>query len=159
MISHFLTMGWTYKGNYITELTDMPEGTIGFIYKITNGETGEYYIGKKNVLSTRKRKFGKKEIALITDKRKKHWEMIVKESDWKTYQSSNAVVKKWDGDRIKLEILRFCKSKKSLTYYELQEQFSHDVLSDPHALNDNVLGKFFRKDLEEIDDINEMEID
>ena len=47
MISRFLTMGWTYKGKCITEISDMPEGTIGFIYKITNGETGQYYIGKK----------------------------------------------------------------------------------------------------------------
>ena len=50
-------------------------------------------------------------------------------------------------DVSKLEILRFCSSKKSLTYYELQEQFSHDVLGDELALNDNLLGKFFRKDL------------
>ena len=39
MISRFLTMGWTYKGKSITELSDMPEGTFGFIYKITNGKT------------------------------------------------------------------------------------------------------------------------
>ena len=38
MISHFLTMGWIYKGNSITELKDMPKVTIGFIYKITNGK-------------------------------------------------------------------------------------------------------------------------
>jgi hypothetical protein len=144
-------MSWTYNGNYITELSDMPEGTIGFIYKITNGETNEYYIGKKNVLSVTKRKFGKREIALLTDKRIKHWELVTKESDWKNYRSSNSIVKTWEGDRIKLEILRFCKSKKSLTYYELQEQFSHDVLGDSNALNDNLLGKFFRKDLEEKD--------
>jgi hypothetical protein len=129
----------------------MPENTIGFIYKITNGETNEYYIGKKNVLSITKRKFGKKEIAALTDKRSKHWEWVTKESDWKTYRSSNVTVKKWEGDRIKLEILRFCKSKKSLTYYELQEQFAHNVLADENALNDNLLGKFFRRDLDEID--------
>lgn len=140
-------MTWTYKGSVITELADMPEGTIGFIYKITNVETGEYYVGKKNVLSVRKRKFGKKEIAALTDKRMKHWEMVTKESDWKTYRSSNDTVKKWPNDVSKLEILRFCSSKKSLTYYELQEQFAHDVLSDELALNDNLLGKFFRKDL------------
>jgi len=47
-----------------------------------------------------------------------------------------------------LRILRFCSNKKSLTYYELQEQFAHDVLADECSLNDNLLGKFFRKDLE-----------
>jgi len=35
MISKFLTMAWTYNGKSITEISDMPEGTIGFIYKIT----------------------------------------------------------------------------------------------------------------------------
>ncbi len=152
MISRFLTMTWIYNGSFITELNDMPKGTIGFIYKITNGKTGEYYIGKKNVLSTRKRKFGKKEIALLTDKRLKTYEMITSESDWKSYRSSNKQVQEWfkdkENDQLELRILRFCSSTKSLTYYELQEQFSHDVLGDRRALNDNLLGKFFRKDLE-----------
>jgi hypothetical protein len=151
MISNFLTMSWTYKGNYITELSDMPEGTIGFIYKITNGETGQYYIGKKNVASIRKRNFGKKEAALLTDKRMKRYEMVTKESDWKTYRSSNKTVSEWfndsDNDKLNLEILRFCSTAKSLTYYELQEQFAHNVLVDENALNDNLIGKFFRKDL------------
>ena len=144
-------MSWTYNGNHITETSDMPEGTIGFIYKITNGETGQYYIGKKNVLSVTKRKFGKREISKLTDRRIKHWELVKKESDWKTYRSSNTIVKTWDVDRIKLEILRFCKSKKSLSYYELQEQFAHDVLADSNAMNENLLGKFFRRDLDESD--------
>jgi hypothetical protein len=152
MISQFLTMTWIYNGSFITELNDMPEGAIGFIYKITNGKTGEYYIGKKNVLSTRKRKFGKKEIALLTDKRLKTYEMVTSESDWKSYRSSNKQVQEWfkdkENDQLELRILRFCSSTKSLTYYELQEQFSHDVLGDRRALNDNLLGKFFRKDLE-----------
>jgi hypothetical protein len=47
MILKFLTMGWSYQGRPITEISDMPEGTIGFIYKIINHQTGEYYIGKK----------------------------------------------------------------------------------------------------------------
>ena len=156
-------MTWTYKGEVITELKDMPEDVFGFIYKITNGKTDEYYIGKKQVVSVRKRNFGKKEIAALEDKRVKKYEMVTKESDWKTYRSSNKEVKGWFdenekalsenrrsdiNDQLKLEILRFCSNKKSLTYYELQEQFSHDVLGDELALNDNLLGKFFRKDLE-----------
>lgn len=153
MISNNLTMTWRYKGNYITELIDMPKDVFGFIYKITNTETGEYYIGKKQVISVRKRVFGKKEIESLEDKRMKKYEMVTKESDWKSYRSSNLTVKKWfDGGELeshcKLEILRFCSNKKSLTYYELQEQFAHDVLGDELALNDNLLGKFFRKDLE-----------
>jgi len=163
MISRFLTMGWTYNGKCITELSDMPEGTFGFIYKITNGNTGEYYIGKKQVVSIRKRKFGKREIAKLTDKRMKRYEMVQKEAKWQDYRSSNPTVQLWFhsnalaleqeprgkiNDTLKLEILKFCKTKKGLTYYELQEQFQHEVLSDELALNDNLLGKFFRKDLE-----------
>ena len=163
MISRFLTMGWTYKGKSITELSDMPEGTFGFIYKITNGKTNEFYIGKKQVVSIRKRKFGKREIAKLEDKRMKRYEMVEKESDWLEYRSSNPTVKLWFdenetalledrrediNDRLELRILKFCKNKKALTYYELQEQFSHNVLADELSLNDNLLGKFFRKDLE-----------
>ena len=162
MISNFLTMTWIYRGKLIGKLSDMPEDTFGFIYKITNGKTDEYYIGKKQVVSIRKRKFGKKEIATLEDKRMKKYEMVHKESDWKTYRSSNETVKGWFddnekllqennrdkiNDRLSLEILSFCSNKKSLTYYELQEQFAHDVLGDELALNDNLLGKFFRKDL------------
>jgi len=157
MISNFLTMTWTYKGKYITELSDMPEDVFGFIYKITNGKTGQFYIGKKQVVSIRKRKFGKKETAALQDKRMKKYEMVTKESDWSSYRSSNKEVTNWFiteeipnediNDQLKLEILRFCSNKKSLTYYELQEQFAHDVLGDELSLNDNLLGKFFRKDL------------
>ena len=158
MISNFLTMTWTYQGRIVNELSDMPEGTYGFIYKITNGHTNEYYIGKKQVISIRKRNFGKRETAALTDKRMKRYEMVTKEAKWERYRSSNATVSSWfdktgnpssaENDKLELKILKFCKSKKSLTYYELQEQFSHNVLADTHSLNDNLLGKFFRKDLE-----------
>ena len=145
-------MSWIYNGNYITELADMPKDVFGFIYKITNTKTGEYYIGKKQVLSVRKRNFGKKEIEALADKRMKKYEMVITESDWKLYRSSNGKVKEWftndeTKSHCKMEILRFCSNKKSLTYYELQEQFAHDVLADELALNDNLLGKFFPKDL------------
>ena len=157
MISNFLTMTWTYKGKYITELSDMPEDVFGFIYKITNGKTGQFYIGKKQVVSIRKRKFGKKETAALQDKRMKKYEMVTKESDWSSYRSSNKEVTNWFiteeipnediNDQLKLEILRFCSNKKSLTYYELQEQFAHDVLGDELSLNENLLGKFYRRDI------------
>lgn len=147
-------MHWSYQGRAITEISDMPEGTIGFIYKITNGVTGQYYIGKKSLYSHR---------TLPPLKGYKRKRKVIKESKWQDYRSSNPSVQLWfheseaaskDGnqekinDRLELRILRFCKSKKSLTYYELQEQFSHNVLADELSLNDNLLGKFFRKDLE-----------
>ena len=46
-------MAWHYNGKPVNELSDMPDGTIGFIYKITNKETGQFYIGKKSLYSHR----------------------------------------------------------------------------------------------------------
>jgi hypothetical protein len=132
-------MDWVYNGKEVKSIDDLPKDCIGFIYKITNTKTNEYYIGKKNIYQRR---------TLPPLKGYKRKRKVIKESKWQSYRSSNSEVKEWNEDYITLEILRFCKSKKSLTYYELQEQFAHDVLSDPLAKNDNLLGKFFRKDLE-----------
>ena len=133
-------MDWVHNGKKVKSIDDLPKDCIGFIYKITNTKTNEYYIGKKNIYQRR---------TLPPLKGYKRKRKVIKESKWQSYRSSNSEVKKWNEDYIVLEILRFCKSKKSLTYYELQEQFAHDVLSDPLSKNDNLLGKFFRKDLEE----------
>ena len=38
---------WEHKGRLITEIKDMPEGTFGFIYKITHIPSNKKYIGKK----------------------------------------------------------------------------------------------------------------
>ena len=38
---------WTYKGLLITSIDDMPDGTYGFIYKVTHKTSGKKYIGKK----------------------------------------------------------------------------------------------------------------
>ena len=147
-------MGWTYNGKPITEISDIFEGTIGFIYKITNHQTGEYYIGKKSLYSKR---------TLPPLKGYKRKRKVVKESKWLDYRSSNTTVQLWFheqeaarktdnqekiNDSLELKILKFCKTPKSLTYYEVEELFQHRVLSDELSLNDNILGKFFRKDLD-----------
>lgn len=138
-------MGWTYQGRPITEISDMPEGTIGFIYKITNHQTGEYYIGKKSLYAKR---------TLPPLKGYKRKRKVIKESKWKDYRSSNTKVQLWFheaeanmNDSLELKILTFCSTPKSLTYYEVEELFHHRVLQDELSLNDNILGKFFRKDL------------
>lgn len=135
-------MIWTHKGKAVTEISDMPEDTIGFIYKITNHETNQFYIGKKNLYNHR---------TLPPLKGYKRKRKVIKESNWKDYRSSNSDVKNWADvvpDKIQFEILRFCKTKKALTYYELKEQFKHECLENELSMNDNYLGKFFRKDLE-----------
>ena len=154
MTLKFLTMGWSYQGRPITEISDMPEGTIGFIYKIINHQTGEYYIGKKSLYAKR---------TLPPLKGYKRKRKVIKESKWVDYRSSNTAVQLWFheheaaietgnqdkiNDSLELKILRFCKTPKSLTYYEVEELFQNKVLEDELSLNDNILGKFFRKDLD-----------
>ena len=124
--------GWLLNGE---ELQGIPEDAEGFIYKITFSN-GDYYIGKKQFWSYRTMKVPEKT-------RKKR---VVKESDWKTYASSSAIVK----ERVKLgerhvkEIIHLCSSKACLMYYEVLEQFKHDVLCDPKALNANIFTRIFR---------------
>ena len=132
-----MTMAWYYEGRVITELSDIPEGSIGFIYKITNKETRQFYIGKKSLYSHR---------TLPPLKGYKRKRKVIKESKWKDYGSSNKEVQGWL--EVHKQILRFCSTKKALTYYELKEQFRHDCLELEECLNDNLLGKFFKKDLE-----------
>jgi len=132
-------MNWIYKEKVISEISEMPEGTIGFIYRITHNITGQYYIGKKSLYSHR---------TLAPLKGYKRNRKVVKEMKWQDYCSSNDIVKTWTNEPITKEILRFCQSKKALTYYELQEQFANNVLADEKSLNENLMGKFFKRDLE-----------
>lgn len=130
---------WVWDNNEIKEIGDLPEDCIGFIYKITNVNTKEYYIGKKNIYSHK---------TLPPLKGKKRKRRVIKEMKWQEYQSSNDLVKTWNPNEIKKEILRFCFTKKGLTYYELKEQFIHGVLEDPLSVNFNLLGKFYKRDIQ-----------
>lgn len=128
---------------------------IGFVYVI-EFNNGDKYLGKKNLYSIRKRNFGKKEAALVTDKRKKLYEMVVKESNWRTYESSNGDVKQRikNGECHTKTILDWSYTPKQLTYLEIKNMFILDVLNPKgNWLNDNVLGKFFKKELEKWEQI------
>jgi len=127
---------WEYEHRTIAFLEQMPEGVIGFVYRIDNPDTQEYYIGKKSVLGTR---------TLPPLKGQKKKRKVVKESDWRRYQSSNLIVKAWDSP--KKTILRYCYNKKQLTYWENKYLYCSDVLTDDKSLNDNISGKFFKNDV------------
>jgi hypothetical protein len=43
-------------------------------------------------------------------------------------------------------IRKFAKNKKQLTFFELEEQIIHGVLFNDNSYNDNIAGKYFRKD-------------
>lgn len=142
---------WIYNGKLITELTDMPEGTWGIVYMITT-KAGKKYVGRKQVSSVRKRKFGKKEAALVRaqDKRKKLYEMVTKESDWKAYTGSNKDLNEdiKNGAEYTKEILHFCRDKKQLAYLETKELFVREVLEKgDEYYNSNIQGRFYRKDV------------
>ena len=139
---------WTYKSNYITDISDVPEGAIGFVYLITT-ESNKKYIGKKNLYTIRKRWFGKKEKALITDKRVKLYEMVKKESKWQSYTGSEKLLNEdiKNGIEFKKEILHFAFNKKQLSYLETKELFCCGVLeSEDDFYNSNINGTYYRKD-------------
>ena len=151
-------MNWLYDSAEISE-NDIPTDSIGFIYKIIHIPTGKYYIGKKSLTSKRTVKLGKRELAEIKDFRKTNGiggrppskKIINKVSDWVDYWSSNDWIKGQvkDGRRedFKREIIQFCNSKKSLSYWEVYWQFKYDVLSDENYINNNIGGKYYRKDI------------
>ena len=77
-------MNWVYRESNGVEwpVTDefIPEHAVGFVYIMTAFIDGEEkkYIGKKNFYSIRKKKFGKKALANMTDKRAKKYSTIKK---------------------------------------------------------------------------------
>ena len=139
-------MSWIYQGKEFNE-GDIPQGGVGFIYIMTAIIDGKSvaYIGKKNFYSQTKKKMGKKQLALVTDKRLKQY-TIEKKLNYKNYYSSNEVLKEYRkniGD-IHRVIIEICYSNIELTYKEVKHQFINEVLEDESYLNNNILGKFYK---------------
>jgi len=148
-------MNWTHNGEEITEHSQFPENTFGFIYRITHLSSGKSYIGKKVLIHNRKVKVTKKDLLVYegVQGRKPTHKRVSKESDWKTYYGSNKHLKesieKYGKEEFERYIIKLAPSKKLLTYYETQYQFVHQVLEKPEEFyNDNILGKFFTKDFD-----------
>ncbi len=113
-------MTWTY--NNVT-FEDTPEEYQGFVYQLTQVHSNKKYIGKKN--------FWKPKTLPITKTRKNRVRTRT-ESDWRTYfGSSNEVrnlVEQHGQNQFKREILKLCKTKGEMSYYETKLQFDNDVL-------------------------------
>jgi hypothetical protein len=142
---------WLYKGKQINSIEDLPEGTFGFVYRTRYIPTDQCYIGKKQLIYNLKKKLGKKEKALWEGKgRPPVYKRVEKESDWKTYYGSHAEVKKLlkeEGeDKFIREILELAFEKKRLTYLENKYLFTLEVLEDKRYFNDNIEGRYFKKD-------------
>ena len=108
-----------------------PEKYYGFVYKITRISDGKSYIGKK-LLKSRRTK-------ILKGKKKK----ITVDSDWKKYWGSNKFlqedVKTLGEDNFKREILKFCKTKGELNYFEAKYQFDYDVLESESFYNEWIM--------------------
>jgi len=140
---------WTYKNKKILSMADVPVGSIGFVYKITNLVDNRIYIGKKILFTSTRKKISKRKKAEL--KTRKVYEIVVKESNWLTYTGSsidlNNDIEKLGKDKFKFEILEFACTKKYMTYCEVKYQFKHLVLEN-NSYNGNILGKLFNSDTE-----------
>ena len=145
---------WLYNKQVIEKLEDFPQDAFGFIYITTHKPSGVSYIGKKSLYHNVRRKLTKKELAEQTGRgRKPTTQVVQNESDWKTYYGSAKpileILKEGKHDEFTREILQIVNNKKLLTYYECKYLFTYGVLEHSvEYFNDNILGKFFRKDFE-----------
>ena len=150
---------WTYNTHPVLGIGSMPENSYGFIYQVTHIPTARKYIGKKVLFFERNKRLGKKALAALKEDRKAKGlkgrtplkQKIVTESDWKTYYGSHKeileLVKEGKHGDFKREILQYVPTKKLLTYYECKYLFIREVLENRDGyINDNILGKFYRKD-------------
>ena len=130
-------MTWLHESR---EITEIPEEYAGFVYLITNKQTGRKYIGKKlskfskTTYKTVKLKNGKK-------KRKKIKGKI--ESDWQTYYGSSPEltrdVESLGTENFTREILYYCRSRAECSYIEAREQFTHKVLESDNYYNGQIV--------------------
>ena len=143
---------WLYNKEVIEKLEDFPENTYGFIYVVTHIPSKMSYIGKKALYHNLTKKLTKKELAEQSGPgRKSATKKVQKESDWKTYHGSAKpildLLKEGKQDEFVREIVQLVSNKKLLTYYECKYLFKCGVLENPnYYFNDNILGKFYRKD-------------
>lgn len=144
-------MSWVYQNKKIENIDQLPSNAIGFIYRTIHQPTNKMYIGKKVLYFNTKKKLTKKEIAEWSKPgRAPKTKIVNKESDWIKYYGSDKwilqQIKEGRKDEFVREILQLCYTKKQLTFYEVYHQMLNNVLTDNQYLNDNILGKFYRRD-------------
>ena len=131
---------WLYQGKPFT--TDDIGNLFGFVYRITNLQSGKQYIGRKYFWQKRKPKGGKRR--------------VTSESDWKRYYGSSDDLKRdireIGKDSFRREILSLHTTLGKVNYEETKQLFLHNVLMEalddgtPMYYNSNILGRYMRKD-------------
>lgn len=133
---------WTYQNKLFTKdeaTAKIEEGYIGFIYEITDSLNGKKYIGKKLLITRRKR-------PPLKGQKKKRIDII--QSDWEKYCGSSENVKNLVKERpydFKREIIEFCKAKGELSYQETKWQFLKEVLLSDSYYNEFISCKIHAK--------------
>jgi len=130
---------WTYENKPFDEA---PDEYQGFVYLITELDTGKKYIGKKN--------FWRPKTLPKNSKRNRRVRTRV-ESDWREYYGSSKEVQQLVEDKgtenYSREILHLCKSKGTMSYYEAKIQFQYDVLLSDEYYNEFIGCKIHSKHL------------
>ena len=127
---------WIYKNKEVHGHDDLLPECTDFVYMIeyTNGQR---YIGKKTVRSKRKKP---------PLKGKKRCRRVLTNLPFINYVGSHETAEDLE---IKCkEILYQCCTRKAATYLEVALMIHHDAIFDPNYLNENIINKFFRNDLD-----------
>jgi hypothetical protein len=126
-------MTWLYE---TSEINQLPDDCVGFVYLITNLLSGRKYIGKKLA------KFSKttqKTVKLKNGTKKKKKIRTKIDSDWQTYYGSSPEllrdIELLGSENFSREILYYCKSKAECSYIEAREQFQRRVLESTDYYN------------------------
>jgi len=133
---------WFYNDKEFNPAEYDVDTLAGFVYLITDLKNNKKYVGKKNLWSVRK-------LPPLKGQKRRRTKKL--ESDWQNYFGSNEEVKMLvenEGrDRFKREILRLCKSKGEMTYFEMKEQIDREVLFRDDYYNEFIGGKIHSKHL------------
>ena len=130
-------MTWLFES---TEVENLPEDCVGFVYIITNKLSGRKYIGKKLA------KFSKTTVKTVKlkngNKRKKKIRSKI-DSDWREYYGSSPEllkdIQQLGAENFTRQILYYCKSKAECSYIEAREQFTRRVLETTEYYNNNIM--------------------
>ena len=136
---------WIYCG---TEVTEIAEKFVGYVYLITRLHDSKKYIGKK---LTKFKKTSIKTVTLKSGIKKKKKVRTLVDSDWRDYFGSSDVlnesVKELGADAFSREILMFCKTLSELSYYEAKYQFESDCLLKDDYFNSWIMVRVRKNNL------------